>query len=529
MAATSALARRAFADARTRTISFALLFAFAAVAQPIGYRHSYPTLEDRLAFAQSFGANKAIRLFYGTPHDLLSVGGYSAWRVGGSIAIFAALWGLLAAIRGLRAEEESGRLELVLGGPVSRHTALVATLLAIGGGALVLWAALWLGLVAGGLAAGGSAYLALAALSPLPVFVGVGAVCSQLAPTRRLALELASVTLVALLALRIVADTSTQLGWLRWTTPLGWAEELRPFADPQPAVLLAPLAGGAVLIAAAAMLAARRDIGTGLLPAGDTAPPRLRLLGSTTAHALRDERASLAGWFAGVAFYAVIVGLLSHSFTSENIPADLQRQIEKFGGASITNPAGALSFYFLFFVLVISLFSCSQIAAIRREEADQRLETLFALPVGRRAWMAGRLALATAAAALLALTAGAVAWAGSAVQGGGPGFAEMLGAGANCLPAALLFLALGALAFATVPRATSGVAYGLVALTFVWELFGAVLGAPAWIQGLSPFHHIGLVPAQPFDAVGAVAMLGLAAAATAAAIGAFGRRDLQAI
>jgi len=36
------------------------------------------------------------------------------------------------------------------------------------------------------------------------------------------------------------------------------------------------------------------------------------------------------------------------------------------------------------------------------------------------------------------------------------------------------FLALGALAFALVPRAP-GIAYGLVLLAFVWELFGSLL------------------------------------------------------
>ena len=84
----SALARRAFRDARVRTISFACLFALYAYIQPVGYRHAYPTRASRLAFARSFGNNKAIRLFYGEPHNLLSVSGYSAWRVGGTLAIF---------------------------------------------------------------------------------------------------------------------------------------------------------------------------------------------------------------------------------------------------------------------------------------------------------------------------------------------------------------------------------------------------------------------------------------------------------
>ena len=65
-----------------------------------------------------------------------------------------------------------------------------------------------------------------------------------------------------------------------------------------------------------------------------------------------------------------------------------------------------------------------------------------------------------------------------------------------------------------------------MSLAFVWELFGPLVGAPAWLLGLSPFHHIGLIPAQPFRAAAAVVMLAVAALAAAAALWAFGRRDL---
>ena len=72
----------------------------------------------------------------------------------------------------------------------------------------------------------------------------------------------------------------------------------------------------------------------------------------------------------------------------------------------------------------------------------------------------------------------------------------MIGAGANCLPIALLFLGLGALAFAIVPRVTTGISYGLVLVAFVWELFGSLLDLPGWTVQLSPFHHVALVPAE---------------------------------
>jgi ABC-2 type transport system permease protein len=518
--------RRTLVDARVRTGAFVLFFALVAYANAVGYRHSYPTLKERLAFARSFGANKAVELFYGAPHDLLSVGGYTAWRVGGFGSIFAAVWGLLAAVRAFRAEEEAGRQELVLAGIVSRRSAYLAATSAIGIGAAALWLGLLAGLAGAHLPVRGSAYLALATISPVPVFAGVGAVASQLAATRRLALEIATAALVLAFLLRVVADTSTALGWLRWATPFGWVEELRPFADPRPAVLALPALTGGLLLTLAGLIAVRRDVGNGLLQGKDTAAPRLRLLSSPTALALRGERGSLAGWLAGTGLFALIVGLLSTSFNTANIPASLRQQLRKLGGASLTTPAGALGFYFLLFVLAISLFACAQLAAARREEAEQRLETLFALPVSRPRWLAGRLLLAVAGATAIALTAALLAWAGAASQHAGVPLSRMLEAGANCLPAALLFLALAALAFALTPRASSGIAYALVSVAFVWQLFGSLLGAPNWLLDLTPFRHVGLVPAQPFRATAAAAMLAIAAAACLASLWAFRHRDL---
>ena len=526
MPAARALAWRALADSRVRNLSFFALFALVAYANVVGYRSTYPTVRSRLAFAHAFGANASVRLFYGRPYDLLTVGGYSAWRIGGFVAIFAAMWGVLAAVRALRGEEDTGRHEIVLAGLLTRRAAYLAVLAAIGVGAGALWLALCLGLVAGGLPVAGSAYLALAALAVVPVFVGVGALASQLAPTRRLALELSSAALVLALVVRVVADTSSRLEWLRWATPLGWSEEARAFTGARPAVLLLPLAAAALLLGAAGAIAARRDVGSGLLRARDSARPRLRGLSSPTALAFRGERGSLAGWLLGTGFFALIVGLISTSISAADISGNVQHQLRKLGGVSIVKPSGYIGLCFLFFILTVSLFCCSQLAAARHEEAEERLETLFALPLARSRWLAGRLLLALGGAAAISLAAGLLAWLGSAIEHAGVSLTSMLQAAGNCLPVALLFLGLAALGFALLPRASAGIGYGLVTAAFVWQLFGGLLGAPHWLLDLSPFQHVGLVPAQPFHAAAAAAMLAAALATSCAAVWAFARRDL---
>jgi ABC-2 type transport system permease protein len=521
----SALARRAFADARIRTISFALLFFFGAYAQVTGYRAAAPTLADRVEFARNFGDNKAVRLLYGEPHDLLTVGGYVGWRIPGLLAVFAAAWGLLGAVRALRAEEDAGRMELVLAGPVGRRTAFGAALVAILAGTAVLWLALFLALVAGRLAVGSSAFLALAGVSAVPVFAGVGAVTSQLAPSKRVATGMAAGVLALAFALRVIADTANGAAWLRWATPLGWIEEMRPFAGERPAVLILPALLSVVLFAVAAAIAVRRDVGTGLLPARDTAPPRLGLLGSPTRLALRDERGALAAWLCGAGAFAAIFGVISDSVAS-GLTENVRRELERFGAGSVVSAEGFIGFAFLFLILAVCLFACAQLSAAQHEEAEQRLETLLALPVSRRRWLAGRLALAVAGAAAIGLTAGVLAWAGAVSQGADVSLADLLGAGANTLPPALLFLGVGTLAFALVPRAAAGIAYGLVGAAFLWELLGSLVEAPGWVRSVSPFHDVGLVPGEPFEAVAAVVMLAVAAVAAAAGVAAFARRDL---
>jgi ABC-2 type transport system permease protein len=522
-----ALARRAFLDARVRTIAFAYLFGIYGYIQPVGYRHAYPTLQSRLQFAHSFANNKAVVVFYGKAFNILTVRGYAAWRVGGTLAIVAAVLGVLAAVRALRAEEDAGRAELVLAGIVGRRTTFGAAVTGVAAGTLVLWAAETAGLLFGDLPAGGSMYLALSDITVVAVFVGIGAFVSQIAPTRRIAIELGTAAVGVFWLLRVAADTSSGVSWLRWATPLGWAEELRPFTGAHPLVLLLPVAATLLLLGLAARIAVGRDVGTGLLPAHDSAEPRLTLLSSPVAQALRLERTSLVVWLASVGAFGIVMGIVSKSVSSAGISKNLSHELGKLGSGSVLTATGYLGFAFIFFVLAAALFACSQIAAVRHEESDEQLETLLAQPVGRRGWLGGRLLLAEAGIAAVAAAASVLTWLGAVSQGVSVSLARMLEAGVNCLTVGLLFLGLASLAYALAPRASVGIAYGLAAVAFLWYLTGALLGAPKWLVDVSPFQHVGLVPAQAFRPISALVMVAIGVAAALVSLWAFEQRDLM--
>jgi ABC-2 type transport system permease protein len=131
------------------------------------------------------------------------------------------------------------------------------------------------------------------------------------------------------------------------------------------------------------------------------------------------------------------------------------------------------------------------------------------------------------ASVALGILIGALAWAGAASQDAGVGFGSLVAAGANCIPAALLFLGLGILFFALAPRQSAGAAMTLVGVAFLWELVGAVLGAPSWALAVSPFHHVAAVPVARFDTAGAAVMVVAGTVAAAAGFAVFSRRDLR--
>ena len=520
-----ALARRTLGDLRARTAAFSLLFFAIAIANTVGYRSTYPTVADRERLALTFGGNKAARLFYGTPHRLETVGGFAAWRAGGILTVFAAFFGLLIAARAFAGEEESGRFELVSTGALTRRSAFVARAAALLAVLATVWVATWVGFVAGRLPGGDSAYLALAVVAVGVVYAAAGSLASQLVVSRRGALELGGLVLGVDFLLRVVADT-TSSQWLHWAAPLGWAEEARPFADPNPYALVLPAAAALLLASLALALARRRDVGRGLLRSdGGARRPRTALLGSPTQLALRSEAAATAVWSIAVGAFGVVVGTISNSIASGLSPS-LRQRLAELGQANVATPRGYIGLSFLFFTLAAALYCCSQVASARHEEAEGRLETLFALPQSRTGWLGGRLGVAAGGAGTIALCAALGTAIGVAIVGADVSFGGLLEAGLNCLPTSLLALGVGALLFAATPRRAVGAIYGLVSVAFVWELLGALLGAPSWLLGLTPFDHIGSVPATPFRTAAALVMVAIGLGAAAAAAAVFRRRDL---
>ncbi|MGH2816659.1 MAG: ABC transporter permease, partial [Actinomycetota bacterium] len=244
------------------------LYAYSQAASIISL---YPTQADldRLArTAEGVGANPAVVALQGPAYQAHTYGGATAWQLVTPWVFLLGLMSLLLMTRHTRQEEETGRAELVSAGVVGRYAWLAASLLYVLAVNLVLVAITALAFIAMGLPAAGSVTLVVDCVLGGLVFAGVAAITAQLTEFARPANGMAFAALGAAFLLRAIGDTSSQLSWLSWLSPIGWAERFQPFAGDRWGVLVLPVAALVVLVAAAAVLLVRRDFGAGVLATG---------------------------------------------------------------------------------------------------------------------------------------------------------------------------------------------------------------------------------------------------------------------
>jgi ABC-2 type transport system permease protein len=522
------IARHVARSAARWAIVWGIVFGLYVVATVRAFIAGYPTLAERRQVAESL---RSFALLLGDPHHLETVAGFTQWRLLMAAAIIGAIWGLRASTGLLRGEEDAGRWELLLAGRTTRRGAAVQALLGLGAALSAMFVATALLTLAAGALPGArfppvrSLLLAVDLVAGAAMFLTIGAVTSQLSATRGQAASLATAVLGAAYAVRVVADSWRGLAWLRWLSPFGWLEELRPLRDPQPVALL-PIV--ALVIAGAgltALLAGRRDLNGSVLREGEGRLRDVRWLRGPFTLALRLSRGSALGWLAGVAALSFVYGTSARSAIAIfNSSSAFTRVLRSLGARQ-----GALGYFgVVYFVvmILIAVLAATQIAAIRDEEASGRLDNLLVRPVRRLAWLAGRLGIALGLIVAAGAVAGLVTWASAAGQHTGVGLPKLLEAGINATIPGVFVLGAGTLLLGVRPRLASTAAYAIVAYSFLVYLLGSLVKNSDWLRDSSLFAHVAMAPAVKPDWSQAIVLVLLGAAAAGLGALAFQRRDV---
>ncbi|MEV8097371.1 ABC transporter permease [Kitasatospora sp. NPDC085879] len=525
LAGTPVLLRLALRRDRITLPAWVYALTASVVSTALAFRSLYDTEDARLRFAAGIAANTSLRALYGPLYDPSTIGGLTAWRMGVFGAVLAGLMSTLLVVRHTRAEEEDGRLELVGAGAVGRRAPLTAALLAAATADLLLAALVAGCLTAAGQAPAGALAFGLALGCCGLLFAGTAAVTAQLAGTARAANGLAGTLLGTAFVLRAVGDAGP--AWVGWLSPIGWAEQVRPFAENRWWVLLLPLTGAALATAAAYALVARRDLGAGLLPQRPGPAAGAPGLRTAAALAVRLHRGTLLGWAAGLAAAGLVFGGVSRGvvdLVGDN--ARVSEVIARLGGRQ-----GVLDAYFStmggLFGMVVAGYAVQAVLRLRTEETSGRAEPVLATAVSRLRWAAGHLLFPLAGSAVLLAVAGACSGLGQGAAMGGTGraVARLLPAALAQLPAVWLAAAVALAVVGLAPR-WSTAAWGALGLFLLIGWLGPILRLPQWALDLSPFTHTPHLPGGSFTAVPLLWLTALAVLTAAAGLAGLHRRDL---
>lgn len=508
----------------------ALLLAVVAVAyvalEVLGYVTAYPDAAARARLAE-LAENPAIRMLQGVPHAIATPGGYFAWDGGWMLQGMVGVWALLATSRLLRGEEDAGRTELLLAGPVPAARVVAAALLVVDLAAALLGGTVTAALVGTGTGVAGSVLFGVGLAGFAGTSAGVAAVTAQVFAVRRRAVGVAGTLFGAFFLLRMAGNSTDGWGWLRWLTPFGWMDELHAYGDNRWAaltpLLLAPVALGVVAV----RLRGARDASAGLIRGNDHREARLGLLGSPIGFAWRSTRGVLLAWLISLAAYACLAGGLVKTVTDYVAKDPTYRDSLAALGVDPAEAArGFVAVMSGLLGLLFVLYAAWRVGVARAEETATRLDLILVRPIRRWRWLGGHVALTMLAAGLLAGGSGAAIWIGGVLGGAGVTLADAVAATVNLLPVVALFTGIAVAALGVAPRLTVGLPVGAAVLSYVLGLLGPALRWPIWVINLSPFSHLALVPAEPFAVTPVAVMVALGVTATVVGVAAFSRRDL---
>lgn len=449
------------------------------------YSRMFPTPEAALSFARDVAGNPALTAFTGqltapTLHGLI------LWKIGDIAFTLTGLMAILVVLRHTRAEEESGRQELLRATPVSRYAPLASAL------GLAMGAALLVGLLVAMI--GGPRFGLAVAASGL-VFAAVAGVAAQLTERSSTAHLIACGVLGVTYGVRFAADGSGVL-WARWFSPNGWSHLILVSGW----VLVLPLAVTAALTFVAFRLNRHRDFGSGVVPARPGRP------GGDVNVPWRVHRTQLIGWVAAFSLAGGTMGAVATGMrgTIDGSSPVMGEFLRRYG-------TGELGDTLLWMIMVsmggaATLFPVLMVLRLRADEVSGRAELLLSTALGRMRWAAGHLLVAVAGTFAMMTAAGLTA---------GRGDLRVLTAALLQVPAALVVGAVAMLAVGFVPRAAAAISFVVwLVVNMFGEIVGPSLGIGYHVANLvSPFGFLPRVltgeqlTAAPLLGIAAVAVL----------------------
>ena len=488
----------------------------------------YPDERDRQALAQTMESPAAVAM---TGENHAGIADYTFGAIMGqqmlwATALAVGLMSVLLVVRHTRAEEATGRAELVRAAIVGRHATTAAALLVatIANAATAVLLAVALGaLGVDSLDWPGSVLYGAAHAAVGVTFAGVAVIAVQITEYARGAAGIGIGVLGVAYMLRAIGDVGPQA--LSWLSPIGWAQATEVYVTDRWWPLVIALVVTPALIAVGVALSTRRDVGAGLRPPRRGRATASSSLATPFGSAVRLQRANLIGWMTALfvlgVMYGSVLGEADQWFAEIDVLGEMLPETE----VSIVEAfAGMVT---MVMAIIASAYAIIAAQKTRSEETAGRAEPVLATALSRSRWVGSHVAVVLAGSGLV-LAAGALGLGlAGAASTEDPGLVpRLLLAGVSYVPALWTVAGVVVLLFGVVPRVIPLV-WALVAYSFLVLYLGAFLDFPGWMDNLSPFGHVAQYPAEDLLVTPLAALTLLAAVLLAGGIAAFGRRDVQ--
>ncbi len=508
------------------------LWLLVSVTAP-SYESVYPSLATRTALIEQMRKSPGTRLLYGYVPLPGRLGQLLQWETGTFLLVCTALMAILLTCRVLRADEDEGLVEVLRATgagrsvpflvPVALVWAVVGALSA-GVGGLLTWQT---GSIEE-LTVSGAWALAGTICVTGWAFSAIAAVACQLGRQVGQARGLSMLVLALAFAMRVSADQisdSTDSDWLRWLTPLGWRDLVRPYTDDRFAVLLACCAIAIAVMLSAAVLAARREYLDGYLPDRSSSRRRWRVRGHMDLLGRLSWR-SLVGWALASTALALLYGSVSGSI--KDLLAPGSPTASWVGKMAVGSPVEQfMSLMTVVTTLLVAVAAVRRVNGLAGLERAGLVEVELAVGVSRGRVLLSQVLCALIESIVLLLVSATVLAATTATQlTDDHAVARSFVFTVSQMPGMVAAIGIATALVGLAPK-LAGLSWAAVTWSAFAQFFGGLVELKDWAKDLSVLgHHLDVVGTPDWKPLAVQALVGLIGIMTG--LVAYTRRDLPA-
>ena len=508
------------------------LWLLVSVTAP-SYESVYPSLATRTVLIEQMRKSPGTRLLYGYVPLPGRLGQLLQWETGTFLLVCTALMAILLTCRVLRADEDEGLVEVLRATGAGRSVPflvpvalvwVVVGALSAGVGGLLTWQT---GSIEE-LTVSGAWALAGTICVTGWAFSAIAAVACQLGRQVGQARGLSMLVLALAFAMRVSADQisdGTDSDWLRWLTPLGWRDLVRPYTDDRFAVLLACCAITIAVMLSAAVLAARREYLDGYLPDRSSSRRRWRVRGHMDLLGRLSWR-SLVGWALASTALALLYGSVSGSI--KDLLAPGSPTASWVGKMAVGSPVEQfMSLMTVVTTLLVAVAAVRRVNGLAGLERAGLVEVELAAGVSRGRVLLSQVLCALIESIVLLLVSATVLAATTATQlTDDHAVARSFVFTVSQMPGMVAAIGIATALVGLAPK-LAGLSWAAVTWSAFAQFFGGLVELKDWAKDLSVLgHHLDVVGTPDWKPLAVQALVGLIGIMTG--LVAYTRRDLPA-